>query len=118
MKDYLKFVEANYWNKNLQFGAFKYGNDKYICKFFLHEGSYRDYFVTSTRTLNMEKLYETKKFSTMSKDKIIKEFGEEFYNRYKTNKLTIKYLRNVEKNKSRKLREAISEIDNITIENI
>lgn len=118
MKDYLKFVDAYYWDKNLRFGVFRYGNDKYICKFFLRERPYRNYFVTSTRTLNMEKLYETQKISTMSKNKIIKNFGEEFYNRYKTNGLTIKYLRNVEKNKSRKLRETLSEIDNIEIENI
>lgn len=118
MKDYLKFVDAYYWDKNLRFGIFKYGDDKIICKFFLEEGAWTDYFVTSTRTLCMEKLYQSDKICKMSKEKIIKNFGEEFYNRYKTDRLTIKYLRNVEHNMSRKVRKVLSEVDNITIENI
>lgn len=116
MKDYLKFVDANLWDKELRFGIFKYGEDKIICKFFLEEGVCKDYFVTSTRTENMEKLYSSKKFSQMSKKKITQNFGEEFYERYKSGTLTIKYLRNIEKNISSKVRKVLAELDTIDLE--
>ena len=116
MKDYLKFLKADYWDRELRFGIFKYGDDKVICKFFIEEAIYTYYFVTNTRTEDMERLYQTDKFSKMSKERIIKSFGEEFYDKYKKGNLTIKYLRNIEKNMSCKVRKVIAELNNIDLE--
>ena len=53
----------------------------------------------------------------MKKEDIIKFFGEEFYVRYKSDNLTIKYLQKIEKAKTAKIRRKLEKLEDAKIGN-
>ena len=115
MRGYLEFVDAYYWNKNVRYGVFKY-DGIYIFKFYIKKGPYNYYFVANTSREYIDNVFESKKLSEMKKEDIIKFFGEEFYVRYKSDKLTIKYLQKIEKTKTAKIRRKLAKLEDNKID--
>ena len=88
----------------------------YIFKFYIKKGPYNYYFVANTSREYIDNVFESKKLSEMKKEDIIKFFGEEFYVRYKSDKLTIKYLQKIEKTKTAKIRRKLAKLEDNKID--